>query len=63
MLKSNVARFTTRIQTCLVTNKKQATMLQNMWDWIGMARCMGPMSPICAYSLYAGLCPEKLVKK
>ena len=23
---------------------------------------MGPMSPVCAYSLWAGLCPEKLVK-
>ena len=23
---------------------------------------MGPMSPVRAYSLWAGLCPEKLVK-
>ena len=23
---------------------------------------MGPLSPVCAYSLWAGLCPEKLVK-
>ena len=27
-----------------------------------MAPCMGPMSLIRAYSLWAGLCPEKLVK-
>ena len=27
-----------------------------------MAPCMGPMSPVRAYSLWAGLCPEKLVK-
>ena len=29
---------------------------------IGMAPCMGPMSPVRAYSVGAGLCPEKLVK-
>ena len=28
-----------------------------------MAPCMGPMSPVRAYSLWAGLCPEKLVKQ
>ena len=27
-----------------------------------MAPCMGPMSPVRAHSLWAGLCPEKLVK-
>ena len=27
-----------------------------------MAPCMGPMSPVRAYSLWADLCPEKLVK-
>ena len=27
-----------------------------------MAPCMGPLSPVCAYSLWAGLCLEKLVK-
>ena len=28
-----------------------------------MAPCMGPMSPVRAHSLWAGLCPEKLVKQ
>ena len=28
-----------------------------------MAPCMGPMSPVRAHSLWAGLCPEKLVNK
>ena len=28
-----------------------------------MAPCMGPMSPVRAYSLWAGLCPEKLAKQ
>ena len=28
-----------------------------------MAPCMGPVSPVRAYSLWAGLCPEKLVKQ
>ena len=37
--------------------------LNGLWDWVGMAPCMGPLSPVCAYSLWAGLCPEKLVKK
>ena len=32
-------------------------------DWVGMAPCMGPMSPIRAYSLWAGLCPEKAKTK
>ena len=32
------------------------------WDWVGMAPCMGPMTPVRAYSLWAGLCPETLVK-
>ena len=36
--------------------------LNGLWDWVGMAPCMGPLSPICAYSLWAGLCAEKLVK-
>ena len=37
--------------------------LYGLWDWdVGMAPCMGPMSPVRAYSLWAGLCPEKLVK-
>ena len=36
--------------------------LNGLWDWVGMAPCMGPLSPVCAYSLWAGLCPEKLVK-
>ena len=27
-----------------------------------MAPCTGPMSPVRAYSLWAGLCPEKIVK-
>ena len=33
-----------------------------VWDWVGMAPCMGVMSPVGAHSLWAGLCPEKLVK-
>ena len=37
--------------------------LNGLWDWVGMAPCMRPMSPVCAYSLWAGLCPEKLVKQ
>ena len=28
-----------------------------------MAPCMGPMSPVRACSVWAGLCPEKLVKQ
>ena len=28
-----------------------------------MAPCMGPMSPVRACSVRAGLCPEKLVKQ
>ena len=36
--------------------------LYGLWDWVGMAPCMGPMSPVSAFSLCAGLCPEKLVK-
>ena len=28
-----------------------------------MAPCMGLMSPVRAYSLWAGLCPEKLAKQ
>ena len=28
-----------------------------------MAPGMGPMSPVRAHSLWAGLCPEKLVKQ
>ena len=37
--------------------------LYGLWDWVGMAPCMGPMSPVRAYSFWAGLCPEKLVKQ
>ena len=37
--------------------------LYGFWDWAWMASCMGPMSPIRAHSLWAGLCPEKLVNK
>ena len=33
-----------------------------VWDWVGIAPCMGVMSPVRAHSLWAGLCPEKLVK-
>ena len=36
--------------------------LNGLWDWVGMGPCMGPLSPVCAYSLWACLCPEKLVK-
>ena len=36
--------------------------LYGLWDWVGMAPCIGPMSPVSAFSLCAGLCPEKLVK-
>ena len=36
--------------------------LYGLWDWVGMAPCMGPMSSVHAHSLWAGLCPEKLVK-
>ena len=38
------------------------TSLDGLWDWVGMAPCMGPMSSVHAHSLWAGLCPEKLVK-
>ena len=37
--------------------------LYGLCDWVGMAPCMGPMSPVRAHSLWAGLCPEKLVKQ
>ena len=33
-----------------------------LWDWVGKAPCMGPMSPVRAHSLWAGLCPEKAGK-
>ena len=36
--------------------------LNGLWDWVGMAPCMGPVSPVRAYFLWEGLCPEKLVK-
>ena len=36
--------------------------LNGLWDWVGMAPCMGPVSHVRAYSLWAGLCQEKLVK-
>ena len=36
--------------------------LYGLWDWVGMAPCMGPMSPVRAHSLWAGPCPEKLVQ-
>ena len=37
--------------------------LYGFWDWARMAPCKGPMSPVHAHSFWAGLCPEKLVKK
>ena len=37
--------------------------LNGLWDWVEMAPCMGPMSSVRAYSLWAGLCPKKLVKQ
>ena len=37
--------------------------IYGLWDWVGMAPYMGPMSIVRAYSLWAGLCPEKLVKQ
>ena len=37
--------------------------LYGFWDGAWMAPCMGPMSPVRAHSLWAGLCPEKLVNK
>ena len=36
--------------------------LYGLWDWVGMALRMGPMSPVHAHSLWAGLCPEKAGK-
>ena len=27
--------------------------LNGLWDWVEMAPCMGPMSPVRAYSLWA----------
>ena len=27
--------------------------LYGLWDWVGMAPCMGPMSPVRAHSLWA----------
>ena len=36
--------------------------LNGSLDWVGMAPCIGLMSPVRAYSLWVGLCPEKLVK-
>ena len=36
--------------------------LNGLWDWVGMAPCIGHVSPVRAHSLWAGLCPEKLVK-
>ena len=36
--------------------------LNGLWDWVEMAPCMGPMSPVRAYSLWAGLCPRKTCK-
>ena len=37
--------------------------LNRLWDWEWMPPCMGLVSPVRAYSLWAGLCPEKLVKQ
>ena len=37
--------------------------LYGLLDWVGMAPSMGPVSPVRAYFLWAGLCPEKLAKK
>ena len=36
--------------------------LYGLWDWVGMTPHMD-LSPIRAHSLWASLCPEKLVKK
>ena len=36
--------------------------LYGLWDCVAMAPYMGPMSPVHAHSLWACLCPEKLVK-
>ena len=36
--------------------------LYGLWDWVGMAPRMGPES-VRAHSLWAGLCPEKLLNK
>ena len=37
--------------------------LYGLWDWVGMVARMGPMSPVRVHSPWAGLCPEKQVKK
>ena len=39
------------------------TSLDGLWDWVGMAPCMGPISPFRAHSLWTGLCPGKLIKQ
>ena len=36
--------------------------LYGLWDWVGMAPRMGPMSPVRSHSLWANLSPEKVVK-
>ena len=38
--------------------------LYGLWEWVGMAPRMGPISPVRAraHSHWTGLCPEKLVK-
>ena len=36
--------------------------LCGLWSWVGMAPRIGLIRPVRAYSLWAGLCPEKLVK-
>ena len=36
--------------------------LNGLLDWVEMAPCMGPMSPVRAYSIWAGLCPRKTCK-
>ena len=40
--------------------------LYGLWDWVGMAprwHLEWDLSPVCAHSLWAGPCPEKLVNK
>jgi len=34
--------------------------LHALWDWEGMAPCMGSLNLVRAHSIWAGLCPGKL---
>ena len=36
--------------------------LYGLWDWVGMASCMGPMSPVRGHSLRAGPVSRKAGK-